>query len=324
MLKTKNIAVVLPCYRVKNQILGVLSRIGPEVNHIFVVDDCCPENSGQMVKDLCKDSRVQVIFHTMNKGVGGATISGIKAAIQSQVDVIVKVDGDGQIDPELIPQIVYPILIGEADYAKGNRFFNMSTFATMPIVRKVGNLGLSFFTKLSSGYWHIFDPTNGFFAIHAGVANLLETEKIDNRYFFESDLLFRLNLSNAVICDIPMFARYGDEASSLVVRKVFFEFFLKNTRNFSKRILYNYFLRDFNAGSMSLVFGAIFSTFGLTFGIIQWYWSVHTGNIATAGTVMLAALPLTIGLTLFLSFLNFDLSQQNRIPLQKRIVKHLS
>jgi glycosyltransferase involved in cell wall biosynthesis len=140
------IAVVIPCYKVSLHILAVIQKIGSEVDLIFVVDDCCPDGSGALVEKNCNDPRVRVVYNLFNQGVGGAVISGYKAAIESDAEVIVKVDGDGQMDPSLIPVIVAPIIFGEADYTKGNRFFDLEKINAMPPVRIFGNAILSFMT----------------------------------------------------------------------------------------------------------------------------------------------------------------------------------
>ena len=203
------VAIVIPAFRVKEHILQVIEKVGPEVSDILVVDDCCPEGSGDFVRNNCADVRVRVIFNKSNKGVGGATISGYLEALKIGSDVIVKVDGDGQMDPALIPDLIHPILSGEADYTKGNRFFNLASLKSMPLIRLFGNSVLSFVSKLASGYWNVMDPTNGFTAIHASVLKVLPLEKIDERYFFESDMLFRLNTVRAVVKELPMEASYG-------------------------------------------------------------------------------------------------------------------
>jgi len=157
-------AVVIPSYRVADHILGVIAAIGPEVDRIYVVDDRCPDGSGSLVEQGCDDRRVTVIFHETNLGVGGAVMSGYRAAIADGMDIIVKIDGDGQMDPGLIGCFVRPIIDGEADYTKGNRFFDLEAVRAMPRVRLFGNALLSFMNKLSSGYWNLFDPTNGYTA----------------------------------------------------------------------------------------------------------------------------------------------------------------
>lgn len=185
---TKSVAVVIPCYRVADKILSVLGSIGPEVSHIFVIDDCCPEGSGKLVAAHCLDPRVRVLFHSENRGVGGATITGFRAALEEGLELVAKLDGDGQMDATLLPNLLRPLLRGQADYCKGNRFFDPDGLVVMPKMRLLGNAALSFFSKLSSGYWNIFDPTNGFVAIDARILAHLPLDKVDSRYFFESDM----------------------------------------------------------------------------------------------------------------------------------------
>jgi dolichol-phosphate mannosyltransferase len=313
------VAVVIPCFRETGHILGVIDGIGDEVRHIFVVDDACPDGTGEYVRDHSTDPRITVVTHERNTGVGGATLTGYRRAIEAGTDIIVKVDGDGQMDPTLIPMLIEPLARGEADYAKGNRFHQLEDLGRMPGVRIAGNLALSFASKLSSGYWNIFDPTNGFTAIHAKVARHLPFAKISGGYFFESDMLFRLNLMRAVVVDVPMKARYGNETSTLRIRHALFDFTVKHGRNMAKRILYSYFAHDFNIASIELVLGKVFFLFGIIFGAIEWRESVVTGIPATAGTVILAALPIILGSQLLLAFLNFDTRNIPNTPLHPRL-----
>ena len=311
----KILAVVIPCYKVKSHIISVLRAIGEEVDLIYVVDDACPENAGDFVLSHHKDARVRVLKHAVNLGVGGAVMTGYEAAIIDGADIIVKIDGDGQMDPSLIPLFIEPIIRGEADYTKGNRFYNLDSLSGMPKIRLFGNAVLSFITKISSGYWDLFDPTNGYTAIHADIAKLLPFPKISQRYFFETDILFRLNIVRAVVVDIPMDAKYHDETSGLKISKILVEFLYKNLRNFYKRIFYNYYLRDMSLASIELPLGIAFFLFGIVFG--SWHWYQARDSVATsAGTVMLSALPLLMGLQLILAFLSFDISVVPRVPRQ--------
>lgn len=301
------IAVVIPSYKVRDHILSVISKIGPEVCAIYVVDDCCPDGSGNVVENKCGDSRVVVIRHVENQGVGGAVMTGYQAAIDAGAGIIVKVDGDGQMDPRLIPYFVAPILRGVADYTKGNRFFDLENVRAMPFVRLMGNAALSFLTKLSSGYWNLFDPTNGYTAINADVARHLPFDKISLRYFFETDVLFRLNTLRAVVVDVPMEAKYGDEKSNLKISKIFGEFFAKHVRNLSKRIFYNYYLRDMSIASIELPLGIGFLGFGFIYGGYHWMASEQAGVSTPAGTVMLSAFSALMGLQFILAFLSYDI-----------------
>jgi glycosyltransferase involved in cell wall biosynthesis len=228
-------------------------------------------------------------------GVGGAVKTGYKAALKSGADVIVKLDGDGQMDPSLISELVAPIVEGKADYSKGNRFDTLEGLKEMPKIRIFGNAVLSFMAKISTGYWGITDPTNGFTAIHKTSLSGLQLSKISNDFFFESDMLFRLNLLKAVVTDIPMDAKYADEVSNLKISKVVGEFLLKHIRNLGKRIFYNYYLRDMSLASLELPLGLVLFTFGTVFGLTQWLSSAASNVTTPAGTVMLSALPTLMG-----------------------------
>jgi glycosyltransferase involved in cell wall biosynthesis len=300
--------VVIPCYKVRAQILGVLEQIGPTVERIYVVDDACPEKTGALVQDSCHDPRVHVIFNPKNAGVGGAVIEGYKAALRDGMDVIVKLDGDGQMDPMLVPDLVGPIADGEADYTKGNRFYSLDRISEMPRLRILGNALLSLMTKLSAGYWNIFDPTNGYTAIHAKVARQLPLEKISRRYFFETDMLFRLNTIRAVVLDVPIDARYGSEASSLRISRIVFEFALKHVRNFFKRVFYNYYLRDMSIASIQLPLGVGMLLAGVGYGFTTWRAGLEQSSPSNAGTVTLIALLVILGTQFILAFLGYDIA----------------
>lgn len=320
---TTRVGVVIPCYRVADHILRVLDGIGSEVERIYVVDDQCPEGTGKLVESRTQDRRVHVIYHDENRGVGGATMTGYASAIADGMHVIVKLDGDGQMDPSMISTFVAPLESHYADYSKGNRFYNIESTRPIPLLRRVGNGALSFLSKLSSGYWRLFDPTNGYTAIDAKVAAALPFEKLHNRYFFESDMLFRLGILGAVVADIPMPAFYGEEKSNLSVVRSIPEFFLRHLRNLVKRVGYDYFLRDFSIASLELVFGLALLVFGGVFGTVRWIQSASEGVAATAGTVMIAALPIFVGMQLLLSFLNYDMQRLSAIPLHLRLAQRV-
>lgn len=309
------ISVVIPCYKVKAQILDVIAAIGSEASKIYVVDDACPVGSGQFVLDNCTDPRVRVLKHESNKGVGGAVMTGYRAAIADGAKVIVKIDGDGQMDPGLMMDFVEPILDGRADYTKGNRFYDPEQLSSMPLVRLLGNGVLSLMAKLSSGYWQSFDPTNGYTAIHANIANLLPFHKISERYFFETDILFRLNTFRAVVADVPMAAKYGNEVSNLHILKCIGEFTAKHARNFFKRVIYNYYLRDVSLASIELPVGILMFFGGLIYGLTKWY-EYGSQNLTTPpGTVIVAVLPILLGVQFILTFLSYDIANYPQTPL---------
>lgn len=313
------ISVVIPSYKVTRHILDVISAIPPIVWRIYVIDDACPHGSGRLVEMNALDPRVRVVYHQHNKGVGAAVMTGYRTALADHADVIVKVDGDGQMDPKLIPYFIEPILTGTADYTKGNRFYNLEEIQSMPTARLLGNAALSFLAKLSTGYWNLFDPTNGYTAIHADVAKHLPLEKISRRYFFETDILFRLNTLRAVVIDVPMHAKYDDEVSNLKIKTIVIEFFRKHARNFLKRIFYNYFLRDLSLASIELVIGTIMFTFGICYGSYSWEMAAVNGVVTPPGTVMLSALPIMLGVQFIMGFLAYDIASIPTSAIHNRI-----
>jgi len=319
MLDNYKIAVVIPCYRVREKIIGVLSRIESYVDFIYVIDDGCPDSTGEFVSKVFDDSRLRVLFHPINQGVGAAVVTGYNKAAEDGNDIIVKIDGDGQMRPELIKLFVKPIINSDADYTKGNRFFSPRSIAPMPTPRLFGNAVLSFMSKLSTGYWRIFDPTNGYTAISSVLVPHLQTSKLAKRFFFESDLLFRLNLIDAKVVDIPMQAVYEDEKSNLRILNSLPIFVWGNAKNLSKRILYNYFIRDFSIGSIQLVSGIFSLVFGLWFGFNSWAASDASGIPSTPGAVMITGISIILGVQLLLSFLMFDISRTPARSISKYI-----
>lgn len=310
-----SIAVVIPTYRATQTILSVIGQVGPEVSRIYVVDDACPDSTGALVEANCVDPRVSVLRHSRNLGVGGATLTGYHAAAANGAMVVVKIDSDAQMDPLLIPYFVKPILAGQADYTKGNRFFNAVSLASMPKVRILGNAALSLMTKFSTGYWHIFDPSNGYTAIHTRLIAFLPPERLAKRFFFETDILFYLAILRAVVVDIPIIAHYGDEESNLRVRSVLPSFLWAHTLRFFRRVSLNYFVRDFSFASLCIVAGTPLLLFGMLFGAANWIAHTLEGTATPTGTIMLSFLCILLGIQLILFFFSADIASAPRQPL---------
>ena len=309
------IAVVMPAYKSSAQIVEVIRSVPRIVSDIFVIDDCCPERTGQKVAEEIIDDRVQVHRSDVNLGVGGATKIGINLALKSGAEIIVKIDSDGQMNPNEIPKLVKPLLNREADYAKGNRFYSLDSIQEMPKVRILGNAVLSLFSKISSGYWTITDPTNGFLAITSGAAKNIDLKKVRNRWFFESDMLFRLYIIRAVVVDVPMNARYGDERSNLKVWKVLPEFLWRHNINLLKRILYSYYVREWGPTSILGPSGFLLLIAGGILGLAFLGESSSTGVPATAGQVMISVLPIILGFQLLLTALSSDITNEPKTVL---------
>jgi dolichol-phosphate mannosyltransferase len=302
------IAVIIPAYRAEQNIERVVQGIPGSVTNIIVVDDGSKDGTSAVVATLQKvDERIHLVKHSENQGVGGAMLSGYAKAVELGADIAVKMDSDDQMDPRYIPVLVQPILNGRVDYAKGNRFLHLNELVRMPVKRRLGNIGLSLLVKLASGYWNIFDPTNGYTAINTRVLATIDQKRIDRRYFFESSMLLELGLAQAVVRDIPIPARYHDEVSRLSERDALLRFPGLLFKGFWRRVLVQYFIRDFSATSLFLVFGIGALLFGLVFGAWKWIVSSQSGIPATTGTIMIAVLPVIIGIQLILQAIVMDI-----------------
>ncbi len=311
------VAVVVPAYRAGESIQRVLAGIPPWVDAIYAVDDGSPDDTAAKITGA-GDRRVRLLSHAANRGVGAAMVTGYRQALADGADLCVKIDADGQMDAAYLPQLIEPIVAGRADYAKGNRFHDAAALRRMPLARRVGNAGLSFLIKAASGQWHIFDPTNGYTAIHRAALGALELTRLHPRYFFESSMLIRLREIGALVEDVPMPARYDGETSHLNPARALVEFPALLLRDGLKRVLWQYFVADFNAVSLFLLCGIPLALFGLAFGAYQWIESHRTGTLASTGTVMLAVLPLILGFQLLLQALVLDVQSAPRRPLQSR------
>jgi hypothetical protein len=229
-------------------------------------------------------------------------------------------DADGQMDARYLPALVRPIVTGAADYTKGNRFLHSAELRTMPSGRRVGNAGLSFFTKLASGYWPVFDPTNGYTAIHASLVPALDRSRISERFFFETSMLLELGRLRAVVHDVPIPARYGGERSALSKRRAAGEFPPRLVAATWRRIQRQYFIQDFTPVSLFLVAGTLFLLFGVVWGAYHWAESIRFGVAATTGTVMLAVLPVIIGVQLLLQALAQDIGNVPTEPIHEELL----
>ncbi len=316
--KSYSIAVVIPAFNVEHHIACVLSTIPSFVTWVIVVNDCSNDKTAGIVSDF-RDKRIHLISHIKNQGVGGAVLTAYKKAIELGAEIIVKMDGDGQMDPNYLIPLIAPIVINKADYAKGNRFLHSSQLKSMPLLRRIGNAGLSFMTKVASGYWNIFDPSNGYTAIHSSIIPLLNESKINLRYFFESSMLIQLGMIRAVVQDVEIPAIYQDEKSSLSEWRTLVDFPPRLLAGLAHRLLTQYFVRDFGIFSMLAIAGTIFSIFGTLFGLYHWYLSGKTLTVATTGTVMLAVLPLILGVQLLIQALMVDIQNVPHEPLQTNI-----
>ena len=302
MFEGHRIAVIVPCFGVAAQLPEVLRTMPPFVDHVIVVDD----GSRDDLSAAAAAGGAELLRHEMNLGVAAAMVTGFKRALELQADVVVKMDGDGQMDPSRLPALLGPIVVGEADLAKGNRFLRHRHLKGMPGGRMAGNLALSFLAKLASGYWNVFDPTNGFVALRRQLVEEIEPEKLGPGYYFEISLLCEAYLTGAVARDVAMPARYNDGPSGLSRPATLAVFPFLLLRSSVRRIALKYFVRDFTPVALFLSAGTVAALFGAAFGIENWVKRWGTGLPTPTGTLLIALLPLLVGFQLILQAIVMD------------------
>lgn len=306
MYKDHRIAVVIPAYNEEDFLPAVIKTIPPFVDQVIVVDDCSTDATFQAATTAA-DSRTRVLQSPKNQGVGGSTLLGYDAALEAGCDIVVKMDGDGQMDPEQLPHLLDAIVDSGYDYAKGNRFLDPESLPEMPKVRLFGNIALTFLTKLATGYWQVFDPQNGYTAVRASTLQKLNRKAIHRGFFFENDMLLQLSLVDARVKDVAIPTRYGSEVSSLSPLRIIGTFPRLLIHRTIRRIWHNYVVRDFSPIALFLFSGLLLLGWGTIFGLYTWITGAITGEFASTGTVMLSVLPFFIGFQLILQAIVLDI-----------------
>jgi dolichol-phosphate mannosyltransferase len=311
-----SIAAIVPAYNVERELGDVLRSLPSFLRYIIVVDDASRDGTSEIAERFAaQNPRIILLRHTTNQGVGGAMVSGFRKALELKAQIAVKIDGDGQMSSDNLPALLLPLIFGEADYSKGNRFRDFQALRRMPLLRRMGNMGLSFFAKAAVGYWNCFDPTNGFVGIRGDVLAQLPLEKVHRSYFFETSMLSQLYLMDAVVKDVPMPAQYGGETSHLSIRRVLREFPLLLTFCLGRRILLKNFIYNLTMESIYLSCGIPMLLVGVFYGGINWIRYSHLGIVAPTGTVVIPAMLIILAFQLLLGALGLDLQAVPQDPI---------
>jgi len=311
MYQGRRVAVVIPAFNVAPHIAGVIRGVPEWIDDVIVVDDAGTDSTAEVLQSL-REPRLVVERLSVNQGVGGAMVRGFRIAMDRGAEIVVKMDGDGQMDPALLPSLLTPLVIEGYSYAKGNRFLSEDRLREMPKARLVGSFGLTFLTKLASGYWHVFDPANGYVAVDVAMLRKLPLHRVARRYFFETDMLIHLNVFRARVKDVPAPPRYGDEHSSMRVGWILATFPLRLLRGFWYRVYERHVLREFSPVAMFWVLGTLLLAWGTVFGAATWLNSLIAGKVATTGTVMLSVLPFILGFQLALQAILIEIHESPR------------
>lgn len=312
MYEGHRIAAVVPAFKEEKLIGQVITTMPDFVDLIVIVDDHSPDRTSEVAKAV-GDPRVTVIRHEKNTGVGGAIVTGHRAALDLGSDINVVMAGDAQMDPTYLPALLDPIVHDGYGFAKANRFFSTGSYHGMPKYRIFGNIVLSFLTKFASGYWHIFDPQNGYTATRRDVLQRMPLEQLAQRYSYENDVLINLNILRVPATDVPIPAVYGNEVSSIKLSRVGPEISNLLVRGLWRRFLWKYVVHSFSPVALFVLGGLFLTLFGTAVGI----WTIIETlgpPAATAGSVVLAVAPWLLGMQMLMYALMLDIQESPDRP----------
>jgi glycosyltransferase involved in cell wall biosynthesis len=308
MLEGKRVAVVVPAHDEEHLLPETLAGLPDFVDRVFVVDDASRDGTADRAREAAVvDSRLELIRHEQNRGVGAAIVTGYRRALEEGIDVTCVMAADNQMDPADLASIAGPVARGEVDYAKGNRLFTGQAWQLIPHTRYLGNAALSLLTKIASGYWHVADSQSGYTAIGLGMLGRLDLDRLYPRYGFPNDLLVHLNVWNAKVRDVPSRPVYGiGERSGIRLHSVVPRMSWLLLKAFCWRLKEKYVIRDFHPLVFFYVLGLVMLLVGLGLGIAEIVLRA-LGNEITAATVVLVALLLIFGVQFTLFAMWFDL-----------------
>jgi len=309
MYRGKTIGVVVPAYNEELLIEDTLSSIPEFVDRIFIVNDGSIDRTQKVVEEIARtDARIVPIRHDKNQGVGAAIASGYKQSCDESINITVVMDGDNQMDPQVMPSLIDPIIQNRADYTKGNRLLSPEYRRGMRTWRFIGNTILTFMTKFSSGYWNLMDPQNGYTAISLRALERINLDRIYPHYGYLNDLLVKLNVFGFRVMNIEMPARYGREKSKVRYARYIRTVSFVLIKDFFYRLKMKYVVLSFHPLVIFYLFGFFMTLFGLIAAMYTIYWVYILGGALFIRGV-LSLLLCAIGLQ-FLSFaLLFDIQE---------------
>jgi glycosyltransferase involved in cell wall biosynthesis len=301
----KKVAVVVPAYNEEALVASTCSTVPDFVDRIIVVDDGSRDATAERAR--AADSRVEVVRHEQNQGVGAATVTGYHRAAAQGMDVTCVMNADGQMDPDDLETLVRAVASDECDYAKANRLFTAQAWELIPRTRYIGNAILSFLTKIASGYWHVADSQSGYTAVNLPTLRLLELDQMYRRYGFPNDMLVHLNVWNRRVRDYPSRPIYGvGERSGIRLRRVVPTISWLLVKGFFWRLKEKYVIRDFHPLVLFYTLGFLLFGSGFVLGIAYTALRI-AGHDITPATAVLIALLVISGMQLLLFAMWFDM-----------------
>ncbi|MFQ5880005.1 MAG: glycosyltransferase family 2 protein [Dehalococcoidia bacterium] len=314
-LASRTVGVVVPCFNEGHLIDRVLTTMPPFVDRVIVVDDASVDDTAQVARSAAArlEVPVDVLRHDRNLGVGAAIVSGYRHCLHLGLDVVAVMAGDGQMAPEDLRSVVEPVATGAADFVKGNRLFYEAAWKVVPRYRYVGNLFLSLFTKIASGYWHIADSQSGYTAVSRQALAQLDLDGLYSHYGFPNHLLIKLNVVNARVRDVPVRPIYRvGEKSGLRLWRVVPALSLLLVRGFFWRLLHKYVIRNFHPLVLFYACGLSLLPLGAAWGLALVILRIVQGPVS-ATSALLAALLVISGLQLLLFAMWFDYQDNSHL-----------
>lgn len=327
MYKNLLVAVVVPCYNEELKVGGVIRSMPDLVDRIYVVDDASQDGSIEAVELAAREcgKEVVVIHQEINAGVGASICQGYKRAYADNFDLVAVMAGDGQMAPDDLESLLEPVALGQADYAKGNRF-KAAAGDKIPAVRLFGNLVLSALTKIVSGYWHVSDTQCGYTAINRAALGAVQWDDVYPRYGCPNDILTRLNIAEMRVIEVSVQPRYGvDWSSKMRVTRVIFPILGLMWNLFLHRMYRKYIYISGHPIVLYYLAGALFTGLsGLLFTYLLIKWSI-TGAIPIGALIMFSTtLSVTVQLILNAFALDFQVNKDLCIEVRRARPKHVN
>jgi glycosyltransferase involved in cell wall biosynthesis len=309
MYEGMTVGVVVPCHNEETQIGSVIETMPDCVDRMFIVDDVSTDRTAEVVESYLDryPGRIRLIMHERNGGVGAAIVTGYKAAVEEGIGATAVMAGDAQMDPADLVDLLDPVVLGEADYTKGNRLFSGDAWRVIPRVRYLGNSALSLMTKIASGYWHVADSQTGYCVASLKALSTIELDKLYPRYGFPNDMLVQLNIYGFRVRDVPIKPVYGvGEKSGIKLYKVIPTLSWLLFRRFWYRMGQKYVVRDTHPLVLFYVTGLFFTLVGFVLGLLQVIARIQARPLSTPTTI-LAALLLISGIQFLFFAMWFDM-----------------
>ncbi len=323
MYKNKSICIVVPAHNEETQIGSVIENMPAFVDRIVVVDDASTDNTKNVVKSYLEtSSNIVLLEHKKNLGCGGALITGYKWARDNNMDVAVRVDGDGQMKSEDLIPIIDPVVNNRADYSKGNRLFFGDAWHMIPRIRYLGNAFLSLSTKIASGYWHVADSQSGFTAISLLALKRIDLDKIYKQYGVPNDILIKLNMYDFRVSDVHTKPVYNvGEKSGMKLGKVIPRISWVLFKGFWQRLFFKYVIKDFHPLVFFYLLSFVLLTATVPLAIRLFYVWATRGNIPDMNALALVFTFISGLQTLFFGMW-FDMDYNRRLKPSGRDLEH--